>query len=85
MAEFNPSGNETCQRVWMLLFMDLLGPFMLFVGGVKSWALSTWDVEANVFSIEGFNVSMATSSVQPSEIWVGTSMLFSGGGTSPPH
>jgi len=28
---------------------------------------------------------MAMSSVHPSKIWAGTSMSFSGGGTSPPH
>jgi len=35
-------------------------------------------------SIEGFDISMATFSVHPFGIWVGTSMSFSGGGTSPP-
>jgi hypothetical protein len=52
--------------------------------GVKIWAPSTWDVEANFLSIEGFDISMATFSVHPSRIWVGTSMSFSGGRTSPP-
>jgi len=28
---------------------------------------------------------MATSYVHPSEIWIDTSILFSVGGTSPPH
>lgn len=34
-VEFNPSYNETCQNVQLLLFMDLLEPSMLFVGGCK--------------------------------------------------
>jgi hypothetical protein len=41
LAKFNPSSNGTCQKVQMLLFVDLLGPFMLFVKGVKFQAPST--------------------------------------------
>jgi hypothetical protein len=33
LVKFNHSGNETCWKVWMLLFVDLLWPSMLFVGG----------------------------------------------------
>ncbi len=50
LAEFNPSSNETYQKVWMLLFVDLLGPFVLFIGGVQFWTPSTWDVKANSLS-----------------------------------
>jgi hypothetical protein len=35
LAKFNPRGNETCQKVQMLLFVDLLGPSMLFIWGWK--------------------------------------------------
>jgi hypothetical protein len=35
LIEFNPLGNETCQKVWMLLFVDLLRPSVLFVRGWK--------------------------------------------------
>jgi hypothetical protein len=51
--------------------------------GVKIWAPSTWYVEIDFLSIEGFDISMATFYIHPSGIWVGTSMSFSGGGTSP--
>ncbi len=81
----NPSGNETYQKVWMLLFVNLLGPFVLFVGGVKFRTPSTWDVKTKSPSTKGFDISMATSFVCPFGIWAGTSMLFSGGRTSPPH
>ncbi len=53
--------------------------------GVKVWAPSTWNVEIDFPSIEGFGISMATSSVCPFEIWTSIFMSFSGGGTSPPH
>jgi len=33
LVEFNPLGNETCQKVRMVLFMDLLKPFVLYVNG----------------------------------------------------
>jgi hypothetical protein len=65
--------------------ISLLEPYMLFVGGVKIWAPSTWDVKSNSPSTKGFDDSMVTSFVHPSKIWVGTSMSFSGGGTSPPY
>jgi hypothetical protein len=73
------------RRVGMLLFVDLLEPYVLFIGGVKFQAPSTWNVKTYFPSTKGFNVSMATSFVHSFEIWVGTSKLFSGGGASPPH
>jgi hypothetical protein len=85
LAKFNPSGKETCQKVWILLFVDLLKPYVLFVGGVKVWAPSIWNIEANFHSTKGFGVSKVTSFVHPFGIWVSTSMLISGGGASPPH
>ncbi len=30
LVEFNSFSNETYQKIWMLLFVDLLGPFVLF-------------------------------------------------------
>jgi hypothetical protein len=85
LAKFNPSSNGTYWKVQMLLFVDLLGPSMLFIRGLKFQAPSIWDIEANCPSTKGFYVPMATSYVCPFGIWAGTSMLFSGGGTSPPH
>jgi len=41
--------------------------------------------QKNSPSIEGFGVSMAMSYVCPSRIWVGISMSFNGGRTSPSH
>jgi hypothetical protein len=35
LVEFNPSSNETCQKVQVWLFVDLLEPFVLFVKGWK--------------------------------------------------
>jgi hypothetical protein len=32
--EFISSCNETCQKVWGSLFLDLLKTFVLFIGGV---------------------------------------------------
>jgi hypothetical protein len=60
---------------------------MLFIGGAGGgvWVSSIWDIDVNSPSIEGFYVCMATFFVHPFGIWVGTSMSFSGGGTSPPH
>ncbi len=85
LVECNPSSNGTYRKVGMLLFMDLLGPSVLFLGGVKFQAPSTWNVKTYFPSTEGFNVSMATSFVHSFGIWVGISKLFSGGGASPPH
>jgi hypothetical protein len=69
----------------MFLFVDLLKPFMLFIRGVKIQAPSTWNVNVDYISIEGFDVSMATSFVRPSKKWANTSMSFSGGRTSLPN
>jgi hypothetical protein len=69
----------------MFLFVDLLKPFVLFVEGVKIQTPSTRDIETNFPSIEGFDVSMATSSICSSRIWANISMSFNGGSTSPPH
>jgi hypothetical protein len=41
LAKFNPLSNETCQKVQMLLFVDLLGPFVFICKGVKFQASST--------------------------------------------
>jgi hypothetical protein len=35
LVEFNPLGNETYQKVQMVLFMDLLKPFVVYVNGVE--------------------------------------------------
>jgi hypothetical protein len=72
-------------KVQVLLFVDILRPYVLFVKGVKFWALSTWNLEIDYTSTKGFSFSMATFSVRPSEIWASTSMSFNGGGTSLPH
>ncbi len=85
LTKFNPLGNETCWKVWMLLFVDLLRPFMLFVSRVQIRVLSIWNIKVNYPSIEGFDVSMATFFVHPSRKWVDISMSFTGGGTSSPH
>jgi hypothetical protein len=85
LAKFNPLGNGTCWKLRMLLFVDLLKPYVLFVGGVKFWAPSTWNVEVNFPSTKGFNVSTTMSYVHPFGIWVSTSTSFNGGGTSLPH
>jgi len=84
-VEFNPLDNETCWKVQMLLFMDMLKHVMLFVRGVKFWAPSTWNIEIYSPSTKRFGVSMATSSIHPSEIWASTSMLFNGRKTSSCH
>jgi hypothetical protein len=47
----------------MLLFVDLLKPFMLFIGGVEIWAHSTWDVKEYSPSTKGFDVLMVTFSI----------------------
>jgi hypothetical protein len=52
---------------------------------VKFQTLSTSNIEAYSLPTKGIIISMATSIVHPFEIWVGTSMLFNGGGTNPPH
>jgi hypothetical protein len=59
--------------------------FCAICRGVKFWTPSTWNIKSNSPSTKRFHVSMATSFVRPFGIWTGTSMLFSGGGTSPPH
>jgi len=33
LAKFNPSSNETCRKVQVFLFVDLLKPSVLFVRG----------------------------------------------------
>jgi hypothetical protein len=53
--------------------------------GLKFWTPSLWNIDANSPSTKGLNISMATFFVHPSGIWVGTSMSFSCGGTSPSH
>ncbi len=63
LANFKPSSNETCCKVRMLLFVDLLKPFMLFIGGVEIWAHSTWDVKEYSPSTKGFDVLMVTFSI----------------------
>jgi hypothetical protein len=57
---------------------------MLFVRNVQIRAPSIWDVKVEFPSTKGFDVSI-TSSIHPSNKWVGISMLFSGGGTNPTH
>ncbi len=59
--------------------------FCVVCRGYEIQTPSTWDVKANFPSTKWFDISMATSFVHPFGIWVGASMLFSGGGTSPPH
>ncbi len=81
----NPLCNETYRKVWGFLFVDMLKPFMLFIKGLKIRAPSTWDVEVDYLSIEGFDISMAMSFVRPSKKWANISMPFSGGRTSLPH
>ncbi len=54
-------------KVQMFLFVDLLGPYVLFIWGVKFQTPSIWDIETNSPSIEGFDISMATSFVHPFE------------------
>jgi hypothetical protein len=58
LDEFNPLNNETCQKVWMLLFVDLFGPFVLFVNGMQTWTPSAQNLEVNFPSTQGFCISM---------------------------
>jgi hypothetical protein len=67
----------------MLLFVDLLEPSILFIGGVEIWAHSTWDVKAYSPFTKGFDVLMVTFYIDP--LGVGTNRLSSGQGTIPPQ
>ncbi len=60
----------------MSLFVNLLGPYVLFASGVEIWAPFTWDVEVDSPSTKRFDVSMATFSINP--LGVGTNMSSSG-------
>jgi len=66
VAKFNPLGNETCWKVQVLLFLDLLGPFVLFMIRVQIQAPSTWDIEVDFSFTKGFGIPMATSWVDVS-------------------
>jgi hypothetical protein len=66
----------------MLLFVDLLKPYVLFIGGVKFGTPST-KMSKQIFLPPK---DLAFQWPCPLfEIWANTSMLFSGGKTSPPH
>jgi hypothetical protein len=52
----------------MLLFVDLLGPSMLFIGGVEIWAPSTWKIKIKFPSIKKFYVSMAMFFIDPLQV-----------------
>jgi hypothetical protein len=52
---------------------------------VQIWTPSTWNVEVDFPSTEGFDVLMAMSFVHPLRKWASTSMSFNGGGTNLPY
>jgi hypothetical protein len=80
----NQSLKQWNLLVQVLLFVDLLKPYMLFVRRVQIRAPRIWDIKVDFPSTEGFDVFIM-SPMHLSNKWVGISMLFSGGRTNPTH
>jgi len=82
-VEFNLSYNESCWKDWVLSFVNLFKPSMLFISRVHIQAPSSWDIKANFPSIEGFGISMVKFFVGPS--WANTTMSSNKQRTIPSH